>query len=85
MSKKPYFVVLPADMRAMVDELMADPDPKGYRADARALLNMVEVLYQGSVAPFVDVRFVESQFQRPSLFERFPEEAMRKISAREKS
>lgn len=82
MSKKPYFFVLPADMKSMVDELLADPDPKGDRADARALLNMGEVLYQGSVAPFVGVRIVENQFQRRSLFVRFPEVAMRKISAR---
>lgn len=83
MSKRPYFFVLPADMKSMVDELMADPDPKGERANARALLNMGEVLYQGSVAPFDGVQIVESRFQRPSVFAQFPEAAMRTISGRD--
>lgn len=83
MSKKPYIFVLPADMRAMVDELMADPEPKGDRADARALLNMGEVLYQGSVVPFDGLRIVESRLPRPCVFDQFPKAAMRKISGRD--
>lgn len=84
MSTKPYTFILLPEFKPMVEELLADPDPKGDRANARALLNMGEVMYQGSVAPFDELRIVQSQFPRPTLFARFPTNAMRMISTRGK-